>query len=44
MSAELSRHFPDQSETLQIAARGQHIERWTLKKRKKVTRKASPLQ
>lgn len=29
MSAELSRLFPDAPETLQIAARGQHIERWT---------------
>ena len=29
MSAELARLFPDAPETLQIAARGQHIERWT---------------
>jgi hypothetical protein len=29
MSEELSRLYPDASETLQIAARGQHIERWT---------------
>lgn len=30
MSAELERLFPDASEPLQIAARGQHIERWVL--------------
>lgn len=30
MSAELARLFPDASEALQIAARGQHIERWLL--------------
>ncbi len=30
MSAELSRLFPDASEVLQIAARGQHVERWLL--------------
>jgi len=30
MSAELARLFPDASETLQIAARGQHVERWLL--------------
>ena len=30
MSAEALRLFPDASEPLQIAARGQHIERWTL--------------
>jgi len=30
MSAEQARLFPDASETLQIAARGQHIERWKL--------------
>jgi len=30
MSAELSRLFPDASEVLQIAARGQHVERWKL--------------
>lgn len=29
MSAELARIFPAASEVLQIAARGQHIERWT---------------
>ncbi|WP_413874724.1 DUF4202 domain-containing protein [Albidovulum sp.] len=29
MSAELDRLFPDASEELRIAARGQHIERWT---------------
>lgn len=29
MSAELDRLCPDASETLRIAARGQHIERWT---------------
>nr|WP_247651358.1 DUF4202 domain-containing protein [Roseovarius autotrophicus] len=29
MSAELARLFPGASEPLQIAARGQHIERWT---------------
>ncbi|MEV8466790.1 DUF4202 domain-containing protein [Fluviibacterium sp. DFM31] len=32
MSAELDRLFPDASEVLQLAARGQHIERWTLKR------------
>lgn len=32
MSAELARLFPDASEPLQIAARGQHIERWILKR------------
>lgn len=32
MSAELARLFPDASESLQIAARGQHIERWFLKR------------
>ena len=30
MSAELARLFPDDSEVLQIAARGQHVERWLL--------------
>ncbi|MCA0872493.1 DUF4202 domain-containing protein [Seohaeicola saemankumensis] len=30
MSAELERLFPDASEPLQLAARGQHIERWVL--------------
>lgn len=30
MTAELERLFPDASEGLQIAARGQHIERWLL--------------
>lgn len=30
MSAELARLFPQASEILQIAARGQHIERWVL--------------
>ncbi|HLQ20472.1 MAG TPA: DUF4202 domain-containing protein [Tabrizicola sp.] len=30
MSAELLRLFPDASEVLQIAARGQHVERWLL--------------
>ncbi len=30
MSAELGRLFPDASEPLRIAARGQHIERWVL--------------
>jgi hypothetical protein len=30
MSAELQRLFPDASPVLQIAARGQHIERWRL--------------
>ncbi|SDO36583.1 protein of unknown function [Lutimaribacter pacificus] len=30
MSAELARLFPDAGEVLQIAARGQHIERWLL--------------
>lgn len=33
MSAELNRLFPDASEPLQIAARGQHIERWALKRK-----------
>ena len=32
MTEELSRLFPDASEPLQIAARGQHIERWKLKR------------
>ncbi len=32
MSAELARLFPDASEPLQIAAHGQHIERWVLKR------------
>ena len=30
MSEELARLFPDASEVLQIAARGQHVERWLL--------------
>lgn len=30
MSAELARLFPQASEALQIAARGQHVERWLL--------------
>lgn len=30
MTAELTRLFPDASGPLQIAARGQHVERWTL--------------
>lgn len=30
MTAELARLFPDASEDLQIAARGQHVERWKL--------------
>lgn len=30
MTAELMRLFPDASEVLQIAARGQHVERWLL--------------
>lgn len=30
MSAELDRLFPDASDELQIAARGQHVERWKL--------------
>ncbi|MEX0349161.1 MAG: DUF4202 domain-containing protein [Paracoccaceae bacterium] len=30
MSEELARLFPDASEPLQIAARGQHVERWKL--------------
>lgn len=33
MTAECQRLFPKASETLQIAARGQHIERWVLKRR-----------
>ncbi|AVO38637.1 DUF4202 domain-containing protein [Pukyongiella litopenaei] len=32
MTAELERLFPDASEPLRIAARGQHIERWVLKR------------
>lgn len=32
MSAEQERLFPDASEPLKIAARGQHIERWILKR------------
>ncbi|WP_299848914.1 DUF4202 domain-containing protein [uncultured Roseovarius sp.] len=32
MSAELDRLFPDASDQLKIAARGQHIERWILKR------------
>lgn len=32
MSEECARLFPDASEVLQIAARGQHIERWVLKR------------
>ena len=32
MSAELDRLFPNASEALQIAARGQHVERWKLKR------------
>lgn len=32
MSEELSRLFPEASEELQIAARGQHVERWKLKR------------
>jgi hypothetical protein len=32
MTEELARLFPDASEPLQIAARGQHIERWVLKR------------
>lgn len=32
MSGELSRLFPDASDALSIAARGQHIERWLLKR------------
>lgn len=30
MTAELDRLFPDASDVLQIAARGQHVERWLL--------------
>ncbi len=30
MSAELDRLFPDATDVLQIAARGQHVERWKL--------------
>ncbi len=33
MSAELARRAPDASEALQIAARGQHVERWLLPRR-----------
>lgn len=33
MSSEMSRLFPDASEALQIAARGQHIERWMLSRK-----------
>ena len=32
MSAELERLFPDAGDLLKIAARGQHIERWILKR------------
>ncbi len=32
MSAELARLFPGADDRLQIAARGQHIERWTLRR------------
>ena len=32
MSAELDRQFPNASDALQIAARGQHVERWKLKR------------
>ncbi len=33
MSSELARLFPDASEALQVAARGQHIERWVLRRK-----------
>lgn len=33
MSAELDRLFPDAPDVLRIAARGQHIERWILKRK-----------
>lgn len=33
MSEELHRLFPEASEPLQLAARGQHIERWVLKRK-----------
>lgn len=33
MSAELNRLFPNADDGLQIAARGQHIERWTLSRK-----------
>lgn len=33
MSAEVERLFPDAADPLKIAARGQHIERWTLKRK-----------
>ena len=32
MSAELQRDCPEASEHLKIAARGQHIERWTMQR------------
>lgn len=32
MSEQCARLFPDASETLQIASRGQHVERWILKR------------
>ncbi len=32
MSSELDRLFPNASDALQIAARGQHVERWKLKR------------
>ncbi len=32
MSAEAARLFPDASDVLRIAARGQHVERWLLKR------------
>jgi len=33
MTAQVNRLYPDASEPLQIAARGQHIERWLLKRK-----------
>ena len=33
MTAELSRLFPSAAEPLQIAARGQHVERWLLSRK-----------
>ena len=32
MTEQCARLFPDASEVLQIAARGQHVERWILKR------------
>jgi len=44
MSAELDRLFPDASDVLRIAARGQHIERWVLRREDYPEGKAGYLQ